>query len=63
MHMELNTNKIYKELRRLGKSQSWLAKEAGMSRQLLSYLLKAKSLKGIENIGRVLDIEPRDLIK
>ena len=40
-----------------------IAEKAGISRQLLSYLLRSKSLKGAEKIGRALDIEPRDLIK
>ena len=61
--MELNTDKIKKELRRLGKNQTWLANQADMSRQLLSYTLLKKSLSGAEKIGRALDIEPRDLIK
>ena len=61
--MELNINKIHRELKRLGKNQSWLANEAKMSRQLLSYLLKKKSVGGAEKIGKALDIDPRDLIK
>lgn len=61
--MKLNTDKIHKELKRLDKSQSWLAEKAGMSRQLLNYLLKSQSFKGAEKIGKALDIEPRDLIK
>ena len=61
--MELNTDKIKKELTRLGKTQTWLADQADMSRQLLSYVLINKALSGAEKIGRALDIEPRDLIK
>ena len=61
--MELNTDKIKKELKRLGKNQTWLADQAGMSRQLLSYVLINKALTGATPIGRALDIEPRDLIK
>ena len=61
--MKLNTDKIFKELDRLEQTQTWLAEKAGMSKQLLNYLLKQKSLAGAEKIGRALDIEPRDLIK
>ncbi len=61
--MKLNTDKIFKELDRLGQTQSWLAEKAGISRQLLNYLLKKQSLKGAEKIGGALDIEPRDLIR
>jgi len=61
--MELNTDKINNELNRLGKTINWLANEAGRSRQIVYYWVKTKSLKGAEPIGKVLDIEPRDLIK
>ena len=61
--MKLNTPKIKNELKRLGKTQTWLADKAGMSRQLLSYVLLKQALSGAEKIGKALDIEPRDLIK
>ena len=61
--MKLNTDKIKSELKRLGKTQTWLADRAGMSRQLLSYVLIKQALSGAVKIGKALDIEPRDLIK
>jgi len=63
MELKLNTEKIMRELSRMGQTQVWLAKKTGMSRQLLHHLLKVKSLKGAVKIGKALDIEPRDLIK
>ncbi len=61
--MKLNTDKIFKELSRLEETQTWLANESGMSKQLLNYLLKKESIAGAKKIGRALGIEPRDLIK
>lgn len=60
--MKLNVIKIKKELKRLGKTDSWLAKESSTSKQLVGYWLRTKSLAGVEKIARALEIEPRDLI-
>lgn len=61
--MELFVEKIERELDRLKHSKSWLADKAGVSRQLINYWLKSKSLAGAEPIARVLLLEPKDLIK
>jgi len=61
--MKLNIDKIKSELTRIGKNQSWLANKLGVSRQRVSSIFRMASLKNAERIGKVLDIEPRDLIR
>ncbi len=59
----LHTDKIDKELNRLGKSRTWLAEQVDISRQAMSRIFKDKPITQAERIGKVLGIEPRDLIK
>jgi len=61
--MELNTEKIKKELERIGETQAWLAKQLGVSRQRVYQILSDGSIKNADRLGRVFDIEPKDLIK
>jgi len=61
--MELKTDKIMKELKRLGKSQAWLARQIGTSRAALHYRLKHRLIVGVEDVAKVLDYEPKDLIR
>lgn len=61
--MELNVEKINIELKRIGQSWYWLSKELGTSWQRVRYWKNSRSLRGAEPIGKILDIEPRDLIK
>ena len=61
--MELNTQKIKKELKRLKRNQSWLSKKMGISRQLLSYMITSKKITHAERIAKALDMEPKDLIR
>ena len=61
--MELNVDKITKELRRIDKTQYWLAEEINTSKQLVGYWLRTKSLAGAERIAKALNLNPRDLIK
>ena len=60
--MELNINKINRELKRLDKTAYWLAREAGVSKQLVSYWFRTKSLSGAERIAKALDLDPKDLL-
>lgn len=60
--MKLNTDKITRELERLDRTKTWLAKQCGISRALLDYRLKKQVLNGIEDVARVLDYDPKDLI-
>jgi len=60
--MKLNTDKIMKELVRLDKTQMWLADQCGISRALMNYRLKKGILNGIEDVAKVLDYDPKDLI-
>ena len=61
--MELNTKKIDAELKRLGKSWTWLSIQLNMSRQRVLYWRRAKSIKGAEPIAKLFRIDPKDLIK
>ena len=61
--MELNTQKIEDELKRIGKSHSWLAKKMGIARQYVSYIFKTKPITQAERIAEVFGIDPKDLIK
>ncbi len=61
--MELNVEKIKVELKRIGKNQSWLAKEMGVARQYLSYIFKHKPITQAERIAKALNLDPKDLIK
>jgi len=61
--MELNIEKIDQELRRIGKNRSWLAEQFNISRAAISYTMKRKPISQAERIGKLLGIEPRDLIR
>ena len=64
MKLELYTEKIDEDLRRMGKTRYWLAKETGRDYQLVYYWLKNKSVAGAEDIARVLKYSnAKDLIK
>ena len=61
--MELNTQKVENELKRIGKSHSWLAKKMGIARQYVSYIFKTKPITQAERIAKALNLDPKDLIK
>lgn len=61
--MELNTEKILTELKRLGKNKKWLAEQLGVYPLWITHMLKHKPITQAERIGKALDIDPRDLIK
>ncbi len=63
VHMKLKVEKIEKELERLDRSKSWLARKCGISRALLNYRLQNKILNGVEIIAKILDYDPKDLIE
>lgn len=60
--MELNIPKIQRELHRLGKNKSWLAKQAGVSRPLVYYWFKTRTIRAASRISRALQIDAKDLI-
>lgn len=60
--MKLHTQKIKKELDRIGRNQSWLAKKMKVSRQLLSYMLHSEKITHADRIAKALGFNPRDLI-
>jgi lambda repressor-like predicted transcriptional regulator len=60
--MKLNTSKIDKELKRIGKSRTWIARELNMSQQRVDYWFQSQTIKGAEHIAKVLDVDPKDLL-
>jgi len=61
--MELNVDKIEKELKRRGKNRSWLARKIVVDRSTVHYWMNTKTIVGVEKIAEVLEYEPKDLIK
>jgi len=61
--MRLHTEKIKKELERIGETQVWLAGQLGVTRQRVNQILSAASLKNAERIARVFDLDPKDLVE
>jgi len=61
--LQLNVDKIKKELDRIGENQTWLAEQLNTTRQNIAYMLSNNSIRSAERIGHVLNIEPKDLIK
>lgn len=47
---------VRKRLREIGKNQSWLAEELGVSRQAVSLYVQGKSIPRGKTLGRLLDI-------
>jgi len=60
--LKLNSKKVKLELIRIGKTQSWLAKQMKCSRQNVWEMLRNGSARSAERIGHALGIEPKDLI-
>ena len=61
--MQLNVQKIKKELKRVKQNQTWLANKMNVSRQLLSYMIISKKITHAERIAKGLNLNPRDLIQ
>ena len=60
--MKLNTQKIRIELAIINKSQAWLAKQMGYTRQYINFLMKRKSVLRVNEMATILGIDPNDLI-
>jgi len=63
--MEINIEKIEKELKRRNWGKAQLAQESKLSRQTLYDIFKSKtcSLKTISNIAVALEYDPKDLLQ
>ena len=61
--MKLNVEKILNELKRIDRSQAWLAKQIPTSQQLVNYWLNSGSLRGAVPISKVLQVDPKDLVE
>lgn len=62
--MRVNTEKIEFELKRLGWTQTKLAKEIDMTRQGISYIMMKKTapLKTLDRIAKALHVDGKDLL-
>jgi hypothetical protein len=61
--MELNTEKIETELKRIGKNKKWLAKKMGVYPSMITYIFHNKPITQAERIAKALNLNARDLIK
>jgi len=62
MKLLLNTDKIERELKRLGMTKTNLAELMGISKQKLHYILKEKPIKHAHKFGEVFDVSGKDFI-
>jgi transcriptional regulator with XRE-family HTH domain len=61
--MKLNKLKIDRELERLGWSYAEMARRGDMSKQLLNHYLHAPpTVKIVVRIGKILNLDPKDLL-
>ena len=63
MKLQLNTEKIDIELKRLGVNRSWLANKMNVTRQNISYIFINKPITQADRIAKVLNLDPKDLIR
>jgi transcriptional regulator len=61
--VKLDIDKIKKELERIDKNQSWLAVQLKCTRANVSSIFKRQPITYAEPIGKILNIQPKDLIK
>ena len=62
--MELNIEKIDRELKRLGLSKYILAQKMGINKETIYSIFRRKSTKisTINQIAKILDVDPKDLL-
>ena len=60
---QLDAQKLRIELAKINKSHAWLAYQLGFSRQYLGQLVKAESGRCIDDMAKVLKVNPKSLIK
>jgi DNA-binding Xre family transcriptional regulator len=64
--MNINIQKIKKEMAKNGWNYTRLAKEMGISKQRLHFIFspkyKSHTLRTIERFAQVLELEPKDLL-
>lgn len=61
--MKLNTEKIESELKRIGRNKKWLAEKMKVYPSMITYIFKYKPITQAERIAKVLNLDPKDLIK
>lgn len=61
--MKLNTKKIENELKRIGKNKIWLAEQMKVYPSMITYIFHNKPITQAERIAKVLNLDPKDLIR
>jgi hypothetical protein len=61
--LQLNTDKIQKELDRIGKNRAWLATQMGNTQAMVNYLFDKKPLSLAPKLARIFNMDAKDLIK
>ncbi len=61
--LELNTDKILAEMKRLGYRKGWLAARLNIRPAMVSYILKKKPVSYAVRLGKIFGIDAKDLIK
>ena len=63
MIMKINKRKIEIEIKRRGLKKAWIAEQLGISRQGLYYVLRdCRTFGPVEKLGKLLGINPKDLL-
>ena len=62
MKLELNIKKVLAEMERIGMTQAEAARGCGVSRQLMFYWLKNRTIKAAPALGKLFNLSARDLI-
>ena len=61
--LELNTEKILAEMKRLGHRKGWLATKLNVRPAMVSYILKKKPVSFAVRLGKIFGIDAKDLIR
>jgi len=60
--LQLNTEKITAELRRIGKNKAWLARQMNTTPAMATYVFREKPITFADKIAAILNIDSKDLI-
>ena len=59
----LDKQKLRVELAKIDRSHAWLARQLGFSRQYMNWITKTQSVKCVDRMAEVLNLEREDLIE
>jgi len=61
--LELNTDKIKIEMKRLGVKNVWLAKKMDATPAMVTYIFKRKPITFASRLAEIFNLDAKDLIK